>query len=302
MFLFPLVLPSCQRRNETPPAPAVVCNLRALAPNWWIVNLKGGNTNGTNFWLIDHEFIVTNDGGYLAKSYSDWASDGSPTKGITNSGKAPLKAVGRLVAGTKLVHGENGKIRAEEYNTFGWKMENSIPVFIWPHGDSHYDHLMDYDHINLFLHHAYTNAPFSPWVPPPRDLSDLATTLRGSHNLGEHVMNYGDDNHRFLWGIIFPRDSLTYMSFRTIKLRSGITLDFNQNDVTVGHDGRTITVRLRTDTIYLINEDLSIESSKKLSGIKLKKFYDRSSDEEVTNPQDLEVPEGLYRRFGRKSF
>ncbi len=141
-------------------------------------------------------------------------------------------------------------------------------------------------------------------------LPPLAKTVRGEENFGEHVMIYGDYSNHFIWGIIFPRDTMTSISYtevpepkNVLELHSGITLVFVKNDVLVTKGSKKITLRLKPYTIYLINDDLSVQSSSDLSGIKViqKTEYAWEDQRYVTVP-DCVVPDDLYVRFGKNGF
>jgi len=143
-----------------------------------------------------------------------------------------------------------------------------------------------------------------------RGLPPLAKTVRGEENFGEHVMIYGDYDNRFIWGIVFPRDTMTSISYtevpeprNVLELRSGISLVFVKNQLTVTKGTRKMRMRLKPYTIYLMNEDLSVQSSDDLSGIKLipKTTYDWRTGLHAT-VSDCVIPDDLYARFGKNGF
>jgi hypothetical protein len=85
----------------------------------------------------------------------------------------------------------------------------------------------------------------------PSGLPPMAATVRGEHNFGEHVIIYGDYGGRFLWGIVFPRDTMTSISYGeapephcTLKLQTGITLEFRKNEVEVTRATRKVVATL----------------------------------------------------------
>ena len=138
----------------------------------------------------------------------------------------------------------------------------------------------------------------------------MAATVRGELNFGDHVMIYGDHAERFVWGIVFPRDTLTSISSTevpdprtTIKLRSGITLGFVNNEVTVTKLTNTMTMTLKPQTIYLMHENLSTTSSTDLTGIRLvsKRVWSRWATNYITT-YDLILPQNLPKRFGKHDF
>ncbi len=145
------------------------------------------------------------------------------------------------------------------------------------------------------------------------DLPPIAETVRGSHNFGDnakHVMIYGDYENKFVWGIVFPRDTLASISSTmvpepttTIELQSGITLAFVKNEVTISQGSRNLKMALKPQTIYLMQDDFSIKSSEDVSGFRLvpKKRWNRYVDQYITT-HDLVVPNSLSMRFGKQAF
>jgi hypothetical protein len=144
----------------------------------------------------------------------------------------------------------------------------------------------------------------------PSPLPPLAATVRGEHNFGHHVIIYGEYAERFLWGIVFPRDTMTSISskevpecYSAIKLQSGITLEFRGNEVTITRASRKVTLELEPNTIYLMNDDLSATRSKDLSDIRLdpKRVWSRWVNDYIT-VNDLVLPKNLEERFGKNGF
>ena len=88
-----------------------------------------------------------------------------------------------------------------------------------------------------------------------------------------------------------------------LELRSGISLVFVKNQLTVTKGTRKMRMRLKPYTIYLMNEDLSVQSSDDLSGIKLipKTTYDWRTGLHAT-VSDCVIPDDLYARFGKNGF
>jgi hypothetical protein len=145
---------------------------------------------------------------------------------------------------------------------------------------------------------------------PATYLPPLAATVRGEHNFGDHVIIYGDYEERFLWGIVFPRDTMTSISSGevpephcTCKLKSGITLEFRKNEVTLTKAPRQAVLKLEPSTICLMNDDLSTRLSKDLSGIRLdpKRVWSRWVNHDIT-VYDLVLPQDLPKRFGKNDF
>jgi hypothetical protein len=143
-----------------------------------------------------------------------------------------------------------------------------------------------------------------------KELPPLAKTVRGEENFGEHIMIYGDYDNQFIWGIVFPRDAMTSISYtevpeprNVIKLRSGITLLFVKNEISITKGAKSKMMRLNPYTLYLMNEDLSVSVSKDLSGIKfVPKVEHTWEDKQYVTNQDLMLPPDLYVRFGKVSF
>ena len=123
-------------------------------------------------------------------------------------------------------------------------------------------------------------------------------------------MIYGDYDNQFIWGIVFPRDAMTSISYtevpeprNVIKLRSGITLLFVKNEISITKGAKSKMMRLNPYTLYLMNEDLSVSVSKDLSGIKfVPKVEHTWEDKQYVTNQDLMLPPDLYVRFGKVSF
>jgi hypothetical protein len=162
---------------------------------------------------------------------------------------------------------------------------------------------------------AVTSCTHQPKVslhPPTAQgqIPPVAATVRGEHNFGEHVMIYGDYRERFLWGIIFPRDTLTSISSTEVPepgtivmLRSGINLAFISNSVTITRSMNKVRMDLKSGTVYLIDENLSAQNSEDVSGIRLepKRVWSRWANDYVIT-HDLVLPQNLERRFGKQNF
>jgi hypothetical protein len=151
----------------------------------------------------------------------------------------------------------------------------------------------------------------APLPSPQRNLPPLAKTVRGESNFGAHVMIYGDHDYRFLWGIIVPKDTMKSISYSdvpaphcTVELRSGISLEFVKDDVTITNGTAKKTLPLKPHTVYLVQDNLSLLNSSDLSGIKLVLQTEYDSDDEPcgTAVAGCDVPENVFARFGKQGF
>ena len=140
------------------------------------------------------------------------------------------------------------------------------------------------------------------------ELSDLTKITPGYQTVDEHGVLYKADNNQFIWGVILPRgDTLGLCYFSpteaTASFSSGIALQLLKNELTVTNSAKKVTMRVKPNTIYLLNSDLTIKSSEDLSGIHFvpRKQWSRDANGYVTI-YDLEFPTNFYARFGQKDF
>jgi hypothetical protein len=151
--------------------------------------------------------------------------------------------------------------------------------------------------ILLFL--AVTLIALSEELPP------LHKTIQGMQRFGDYEVIYGEDGHRFLFGVLIYRDPFTSLSKAssqqtTLQLQSGITLAFVTNEVTVARATKKVTTELKPFRIYLMNKDLSMASSANISDIELRprRVWSRSAKDYLT-VDDLVLPKDLLKRFGQ---
>ena len=136
-----------------------------------------------------------------------------------------------------------------------------------------------------------------------REPADLTKITPGYQTVDDRGVLYKADNDQFLWGIILPSgESLGTCSFSpektTANFQSGIVLQLVNNSLTISNSGNSVTIEIKTNSIYLLNADLTISSSEDLSGIQFvpRKQWSRESNGHVTI-YDLKFPQNFYDRF-----
>ena len=136
-----------------------------------------------------------------------------------------------------------------------------------------------------------------------KEPADLTKITPGYQTVGDRGVLYKAANNQFLWGIILPSgESLGTCFFSpekaTANLQSGIFLQLVNNSLTISNSRKSVTIDIKTNSIYLLNSDLKIYSSENLSGIQLvpRKQWSRDSYGYVT-VYELKFPDKFFERF-----
>ena len=140
-------------------------------------------------------------------------------------------------------------------------------------------------------------------------LSGLPKISSNYQLIGNHVVIYKSPNNKFVWGIILREHEGggPYYSSpvkTTVSLRGGDTLELATNELTISSNGIKATQKMKPSTIYLLEENLSVQECDNLSGVELvpRQVQDGGHDGEppagtYITVYDLKLPDDIYDRF-----
>jgi hypothetical protein len=141
------------------------------------------------------------------------------------------------------------------------------------------------------------------------ELSGLPKISSNYQLIGNHVVIYKSPNNKFVWGIILREHEGggPYYSSpvkTTVSLRGGDTLELATNELTISSNGIKATQKMKPSTIYLLEENLSVQECDNLSGVELvpRQVQDGGHDGEppagtYITVYDLKLPDDIYDRF-----
>ena len=143
------------------------------------------------------------------------------------------------------------------------------------------------------------------------EFSNLPETTSGYQLVGNRVViNKKSRDNKFVWGIILREHEGggAYYSSpvrTTVTLRGGGSLELATNELTISGNGTNTTHKMKPYTIYLLGEDLSLQSSDDLSGIEFvpRQVWSRGHGGEpggYVTVYDLNLPKDIYNRFKSK--
>lgn len=127
--------------------------------------------------------------------------------------------------------------------------------------------------------------------------------------VGNRVVIYKSPNDKFVWGIVLRAHEGAGLYYggpvkTEITLRGGDSLELTRNELRILSNGTTNTQTMKPYTIYLLEEDLSIQQCNDLSGIELVPRQVPSGGHAHESPlgtyntvYDLKLPDDIYKRF-----